>query len=173
MPDPHQRGARHRTLAGAVVGGGLGLAVELALLAGTQSHIAAQLSCSNQQPYGCLGLAIIAIVALQVLFLTLPWPLLHLAGVRPAWRPALLGVLAQIGIYVLNSTIVEPWHSKAFPVLLPAAIYALAAFATSSDIPRRWRFSAVAVILVGYPLIAGALTGFTFMPHAIMDRLHL
>jgi hypothetical protein len=161
MRGPGREG-RRRAVAGAAVGGGLWLAAYLVLRVPDWSSVFAHAQCQSQQPWGCLGLAIAGAFALQLALVLLPWPLLSLARVRPAWQPAGVGLLAAfVGYAMYGSLNMEsPLHGGPWSALLSALLYGAAALATYDGWLKRGRGLALACIIVLFPLIAGIATGY-------------
>jgi hypothetical protein len=145
------------------VGGGLSLLVHLVLRLPHWSHDFNGLACHREQPWGCLGLAVLGICLLAIALIALPWPLLALAGVRPAWQPAGVGALTVLAGYFMYGALIvnSPLRGGvAASVLLPAILYAAAALATGDTWrgPRKWL--AVAAVVILYPIIVGTILGY-------------
>ena len=155
------REGRRRAIAGAAVAGGLTLATYLVLRLPDWSSVSGRAQCQSQ-PWGCLGLAIAGAFALQVALVLLPWPLLSLARVRPAWQPAGVGVLAVLAGYAMygSLTLESPLRGGLWPVLLSAILYGAAALATYDGWLKRGRGIALVCIIVLFPLIAGMAAGY-------------
>jgi hypothetical protein len=161
MRGPDREG-RRRAIVGAAVGGGLTLATYLVLYLPGGPAAFSHAPCQSQRPWGCLGLAIVGSFALQLALVLLPWPLLSLARVRPAWQPAGIGLLAVLAGYAMygSLTMVSPLRGGPWPVLLSAILYGAAALATYDGWLKRGRGLALACIIVLFPLIAGIATGY-------------
>jgi hypothetical protein len=84
------RGGVERALIAAAVGGGLGAVVWLVAVVVARS-VSRSTTC-QQQAWGCLGDAIAGFAVAVVVLAVLAWPLLRLAGVRPAWPVALVAL---------------------------------------------------------------------------------
>jgi hypothetical protein len=79
-----------RAVSAGAVGGGLGVLLWLVVVAVTPSVVSG--SACQQQAWGCLGDAIAGVAVAVVAVTVLAWPLLRLAGVRPAWLVALVAL---------------------------------------------------------------------------------
>ena len=147
--------ALRRVAASAFVAGGLGFVFWLVVYIGARSHFAARLNC-GESPWGCLYLGIIGVAAGLLVIVLLAWPLLRLAGVRPAWPVALLGPLIAINSYRAflladRSLISGLW-------IFLAISYAAAAVITAPRFFRYWS-AAVAMTVVALD-IATRFIGF-------------
>jgi hypothetical protein len=83
---------------------------------------------------GLVGLIAIVVLA---------WPLLHLAGVRPAWPVALLGPFVATSTYYEFLTLVDRSFVTGLWILL-AISYAAAAVITA---PRLYKYGSAAVAM--------------------------
>jgi hypothetical protein len=155
------RDGRRRAIAGAAVGGGLNLVAYLVLRLPNWSSAFGHPQCPPR-PWGCLGLVIVGIAALQLGLVVLPWPLLRAAGVRPAWPSASVAILAVLAGFVMygSLTIASPVRNGLWPVVLSAALYGASALVTGVTWPKRGRILAVACIIVLYPVAAGLTAGY-------------
>lgn len=143
-----------RVLASASVAGGLGLIFWLVLHVASRSHVG--LTCGGGG--GCLFLAIVGVLAGLVAIIVLAWPLLHLAGVRPAWPVALLGPFIAIVAYREFLLLVDRSLVTGLWILL-AISYAAAAVITA---PRVYRYgsAAVAMAVVALAIVTRILRGY-------------
>ena len=140
------RPAVRRVLASASVAGGLGLVFMLVLDIGSGSHITAGLTCGGGE-WGCLGLALIGALAGMLAIVVLAWPLLHAAGVRPAWPVALVGPVVTLVVSREYGDLTGQTPETGLWVVL-ALSYAAAAVITAPRLYRYWS------LVVGIGVIA-------------------
>lgn len=144
-----------RVLASAGVAGGLGLMFWLVFYVGSRSHVGAGFACGGG---GCLFLAIVGVLAGLVAIVVLAWPLLRLAGVRPAWPVALLGPIIAMNAYGEFLVLAERSLVTGLWILL-AISYAAAAVITA---PRLYRYgsAAVAMAVVALAIVTRIVHGY-------------
>jgi hypothetical protein len=144
------RPAVRRALTSATVAGGLGLVFRLFLYIGSRSHVTSRLTCAGE--WGCLGLALIGVLAGTLAIVVLAWLLLHAAGVRPAWPVALAGPVVALvaGREYLNLT--GQTLVAGFWIVL-ALSYSAAAVITAPRLYRYWS------LVVGVAVIALYIAG--------------
>ncbi|MFE9634709.1 hypothetical protein [Streptomyces sp. NPDC006463] len=115
--------------------------------------------CRSEEPWGCLGFGLLMLAVIPLVGTLVGWVALRVAGVRPAWRVALLGGLLGVVVDFLYSRAGSGslLGSFAAPVLL-AAVYAAAAALVLPGVgsPRRWGVLAAGLLLL-WPL-TGALS---------------
>ncbi len=147
--------AIRRVVASAGVAGGLGLALWLAVLAGSRSHVTSGLSCGG--PWGCLGLAIVASLAALLAIVILAWPLLYAARVRPAWPVALIGPVIAI---VASREYVKLADGRLLTGLwlVLAVSYAAAAVISAPRLYRYWS-AVVGIAVVALWVLNGVAGG--------------
>jgi hypothetical protein len=139
------RPAIRRVLASATVAGGLGVVFMLVLYIGSRSHVTAGLTCGGE--WGCLGLALIGALAGMLAIVVLAWPLLHMAGVRPAWPVALVGPVVALVLSREYGNLTGHTLVTGLWVVL-AVSYAAAAVITAPRLYRYWS------LVVGLAVIA-------------------
>jgi hypothetical protein len=140
------RPAIRRVLASASVAGGLGLVFMLVLYIGSRSHVTAGLTCGGGE-WGCLGLALIGALAGMLAIVVLAWPLLHMAGVRPAWPVALAG--PAVALVMSREYANLTGHALVTGLWIVLAFsYAAAAVITAPRLYRYWS------LVVGIAVIA-------------------
>jgi hypothetical protein len=140
------RPAIRRVLASASVAGGLGLVFFLVLYIGSRSHITAGMTCGGGE-WGCLGLAIIGLLASMLAIVVLAWPLLHAAGVRPAWPVAVVGPVVALAVSDEYTNLTDQTLITGLWIIL-ALSYASAAVITAPRLYRYWS------LVVGIAVIA-------------------
>jgi hypothetical protein len=142
--------ATSRLIAAGGVAGGLGVAYWLVVYIGAKSRAFSNLGCAQQQPWGCLGLVIIGVLAGLSAIALLAWPLLRVAGVRPAWPVALVGpVIAAILSRAYEDLGQDPFRAAGIAVVL-AVSYAAAAVITKPDVYRYWSAGTALGVLALY-----------------------
>lgn len=82
------RGGLERALIGAGTGAALGLVLWLAVAAIKVLYLRQNTAC-QQSSLSCLAAAAVAVGAAMAALAALAWPLLRIAGLRPAWPAAL------------------------------------------------------------------------------------
>ncbi|MEV4555679.1 hypothetical protein AB0K51_01630 [Kitasatospora sp. NPDC049285] len=147
-----------RALRGAAVGALLG-----ALVAGAIAAIQAVSEAGRcGKGWGCLGLFVLVVFSAPVVCGLLSWPLLRLAGVRPAWQVsgmAVLVILIAARVYVL-ATARRPFESWPELVLFVAGCFGLTAFLLTPGLPPRARLRVllpVVLLPLGYLLLTGRI----------------
>jgi hypothetical protein len=148
--------AIRRVVASGCVAGGLGLVLRLVFYIGSRSHLTGGGTCGGG-PWGCLFVAIIGVLAGILVIFVVAWPLMHVAGVRPAWPVALLGPVVAIMTYGAFVKLTDqPLLTDLWIVL--AVSYAAAAVITA---PRVYRYgsAAVAMAVVALDLATRFLVG--------------
>jgi hypothetical protein len=130
-----------RVLTAGAVAGGLGLAFWLVADAVTRSRFA-RLSCHLGRPgcttfVGVIGLyaGLLAAFAGVLAIVVLAWPLLHAAGVRPAWPVALAGPVVAMAASGAYLRFVPAPHGAAVVPIVLAISYTAAAAITSTRGP--------------------------------------
>jgi hypothetical protein len=135
--------AIRRVLASASVAGVLGLAFWLVFSIGSGSRFFAGDTCGG--PAGCLMVAVFAVLAGLLAIVVVAWPLLRVAGVRPAWPVALLGPFIALSAYREFTLLADHGLVPGLWILL-AVSYAAAAVITAPRLYQYW--SAVAAMAV-------------------------
>lgn len=133
------------------VAGGLGLLWWLVIVLAARLYVGSA-GC-QQLPLGCLGMAVIWVLAALAVMVVLAWPLLHLAGVRPAWPVALAAPLVAVVLArAYQAFAVLPAWSMPGVIVVPAAAYGAAALVTAPG-ARRGQIIGLAVAIIAlYPL---------------------
>jgi hypothetical protein len=148
---------RRRTrlvLASATAAGGLGLVFMLVLYIGSRSDVAAGLTCGGGE-WGCLGLALIGALAGMLAIVVLAWPLLHTAGVRPAWPVAQVGpVVTLVASRKYENLTGQTLVTGLWAVL--AVSYAAAAVITAPRLYRYWSLVVGTAAIALYPATRSA-----------------
>jgi len=132
--------AIRRVLASACVAGALGLVFWLVYYIGSRSRFTGDGTCGGG-PWGCLIVAIAAVLAGILVIFVVAWPLLHAVGVRPAWPVALVGPVIAMSSYVEFIRLADRSLVTGLWILL-AVSYAAAAVITA---PRIYRYGSAAV----------------------------
>jgi hypothetical protein len=153
-PRTSRTGPAHRCGTAAAVGGGLGV-IWLALM-----HAASLDAALSGAELGALGIMVLGLPAGALL----AWPPLWAAGVKRAWRIALLAPIPVVAMWHLLDLVwldadVRDGRLNALPLLaLTAGGYAVAALVTAPGIGLRWR-SAVSVAMAAVVVLGVTLSG--------------
>lgn len=120
-----------RRVALAAAGGALAAGLWLLLVAGVMLWV--DRGPCDTETFECLGQGIAGLLGTFPLALAAAWAILHLLGVRPAWKPALLAVpiLALLG-FVAYQTVFQG-APQVTAVVVAAVSYALATGLTLRD----------------------------------------
>lgn len=140
-----------RVLIAGAVPASLAITIWVSNSFGVWSHLVNSLTdhlnCQNGK-MGCLGLDLFGGVALAIALPLLIGPLLHLAGVRPAWPVVLTGPVISLIVghayqrFFTGAALTLPILSLGL-----AASYAAAAFVTIPNGLRRWRAGVVIALI--------------------------
>jgi hypothetical protein len=149
-----RRPAVRRVLTSAAVAGGLGLVFRLVLYVGSRSHVTSRLTCAGE--WGCLGLALIGVLAAMLAIVLLAWLLLHATGVRPAWPVALAGPVVTFVADRAYLNLTGQTLAAGLWIVL-ALSYAAAAVMTAPRLYRYWSLVAGVAVIALY--LAGRSAG--------------
>jgi hypothetical protein len=113
-----------RRVALAALAGALAAGLWLLLVAGVMLWV--DRGPCDTETFECLGQGIVGLLASFPLALGAAWLILHLLGIRPAWKPALLAlpILAVLG-FVAYQTVFQS-APQVTAVVVAAVSYALA-----------------------------------------------
>ncbi|MFI9599966.1 hypothetical protein ACIHCX_08795 [Streptomyces sp. NPDC052043] len=134
------------------VGAGLGAALTALAAALSEWTLDELLPCGRQE-WDCLGSALLLLGAATVFGFLASWLLLRLAGVRPAWRVAVLaGLLVWFGAELSDRALAGSLPTAVSP-LASAALFALAAALTAPR-PLLWqpRIALLVALALLWPL---------------------
>jgi len=112
----------------------------------------------TRQAWGCLGDAIAGVGVAIAVVTVLAWPLLRLAGVRPAWLVALVALpVAFLVAHAYQAFIGSPAFAMPGTILVPAVSYAAA---SAWNGRQRADANAASLAATGLPLLAAELPGY-------------